>query len=237
MELLKNQWKRRSKELRLFVISAVCLFLVGLLLFSVIGAGDKDEIFVVPVGTMLAMMMAGCIHLFYVSYGVVSEFNLAVGMGITRRRFVPGYIAFSALELIGIIIAGLLLNRIELRVYRTTMPGVPMAEEVKYLFDVRMLVLLTLGMLAAEMLAGALILRFGRRAVIGIWFFIIAAAQLPVWMPRWDSLRRAVMPVVNEIMNFFGRMESFQITIFIVIIEFMALLVSWRLMRKQCVTA
>lgn len=237
MELLKNQWRRRSKELPLLGISAVCLFLVGVLLFAVIGAGDKNEIFVVPVGTILAMIMAGCIHLFYISYGVVSEFNLAVGMGIARRRFVPGYITFSALELIGIIIVGLFLNRVELLVYRTTMPGVPMAEEVKYLFDVRILVLLVLGMLAAEMLAGALILRFGRWAVIGICFFIIAAVQLPVWMLRWDSLRRAVMAAANWIMNFFGRLGLFQTTIFIILTELLALLVSWGLMRKQCVTA
>lgn len=224
--MLKNQWLRRRKAVYLLFFGMAAVFLLGAGVFSAVRAvNPQAQPF--PMGTLLALIFLAAVHLFVCSFSIMQEFNLAVSMGVTRKSFVPGYMAFSLLELACAGLFLLLLFLVERRTVGLAAPGAFMTELFHVIARSPYILLAAFGLLAAEMLSGALTLRFGFKIYWGFWLL----GMLPLFL-RWFGAEQ----FISQTAVFIQRLDPFiQITggLFL---EFLIVLISWLLYRKQRVT-
>lgn len=225
MEMIKNQWRMRRSEVSGTLVVMAAVYVIGILLFGAVRAGD-EQMRAVPMGTLLACTIGGIMQVLCSCFSMACGFNLAVSMGITRKRFVPSYMFFSLCELVGAVLFALALWAGELLINRIFFTRVSArAQEVSFVLPhtgelLLYGVVVVFGMLASEMILSALLMRFGSNVMLIMW--IVPGVGVPV-TARWiDSLK---LHVTAE-----GVAAVFAAVCVIL------LLASWRMLKRQQVT-
>lgn len=225
MEMIKNQWRMRRSEVSVTLAVMAAVYVIGMLLFGSVKAGD-EQMRAVPMGTLLACSIGGIIHVLCSCFSMSCGFNLAVSMGITRKRFVSSYMFFSLCELVGAVFFALVLWAGELFINRISFAGVSAgAQEVSFALPHTGELLLygavvVFGMFASEMILSALLMRFGSNVMWVMW--IVPGVGVPVSI-RWICSLK--LHVTAE-----GVAAVFAAVCVIL------LLVSWRMLKRQRVT-
>ena len=152
-------------------------------------------------------------------------------MGATRKQFVGSYVAFGLSELAFACVFIRVLYGLE-KTFYLKMFGLPTYEAAVIsagdwlLWAVGLIAVL----LSAELLLGALLLKFGAKAFAVIWLAIMTACYLPGWLLRMDGRKESV---------FGGRLGDMVqaaapaipvVTVFVCVIMVLA---AWGMLRRQ----
>lgn len=198
MEMFQIQCKMRKNELYWVAGGILGAYLLGDGIWSAVSAGDDGMVRAFPLGTVIAVFGTVVAHLIGCTYNMLSAFELAVSMGATRKQFVRSYAAFSLLELIFACVLIRVLYGFE-KMFYLKMFGLATYETAglsAWGYPVSAVCVIA-GLLAAETFCGALILKFGVRAVVGLWLFFMAICYLPGILPRMEifsDILAAVQP-------------------------------------------
>lgn len=233
MTAMKNQWSRRKGEVAVFAAVSLLCFVVGMMLTVQVG-DDSDIKRLFPFGIMLLLVGMILTHLIQNVLGLVYEFNLAISMSVTRRRFTLSYLAFSALELFGALLLAVVLQGAETLIGTWVCPELPIIK----LFSgesIHIVLLAMVGILAVEMLAGALILRFGYKVLWGIWVLVMLPSFASV-LNRWEFLAGFFERVGSLFVSLANGLGVQWIGMLIVLAEAAAFVAAHRLLRRQRVT-
>lgn len=235
MEQFIIQCKRKKKEAVWFESIMAGVYLFGLIMAMLVCtfAGEKTS---VAFGTIFAVAMAFFMHLFGNMFTFLQEFNLAVSMGQVRKSFVWAYEAAAFVELLAMTVTAWLMYLLEKALYRLFLPEVTMEIDVGAVFLLKSILPILFAMMLTELFVAALMLRFGRKCLWGIWAVWMFICLLPNQMVRNERLHawaQKILALVVQQANLWGK--PFFISTGIL---FGALLVgiSWNMLRKQRVT-
>lgn len=198
MRMIMKVFRERWDELQWALILCGITWLAGNVLVAVILYIDSSKDIY-----ELSSLIMGIVMLVYVLivgiYGFATEFNLAVGMGISRKRFVPAYLIVSLLNeilLFGLFCAGYFIEHLELRIFY----GVE-----KSSFDIMFVVgswyvpLALLLLAALQLFFGSLKLKFGQK---GMWVFWLLWMMMCVVPGRIvNSMEHAPDSVLGKLGN------------------------------------
>lgn len=143
-------------------------WLTGVVIHAVIQGMREPPDEVVALGTCIACV-AAAVYLLFVMIGQISlYFRVEVGMGLTRRNFCLTHFVFCLTEALGYTAVLILLCAAEDKMNGLLYPGKDsLADLVPYLCRWAFPGAAALGALGN--LAGALLMRFGRRIAVVLW--------------------------------------------------------------------
>lgn len=233
--MLINQWRTRKKETGIYLILMSGIYLLGLLLFGAVSSDGNDTESIVPLGTILSLSIICIIHLIGCSMTMIGGFNLAVSMGITRRKYVLGFGLFSALELLGFCLTAMVFFFIEKAICTSGIYGTSaqMQAENFILEGSKYLPLGIAGILALELLTTALYLRFGGKVFAAIWLLVIAGPLLARWMDGLGLLDKMTVDLVNNIAGFYAGIGTPAVWLLTVPAEALLAAAAWNMLRRQ----
>lgn len=187
MEMFQIQCKMRKNELYWVAGGILGVYLLGAGIWSAVSTGDGGMVRAFPLGTVIAVFSTVVAHLMGCTYNMVSAFGLSVSMGATRKQFVRSYAAFSLLELLLACVLIRVLYGLE-KMFYLKMFGLStyeMAGLSAWGYPVSA-VCVVAGLLAMETFCSASILKFGVKAVVGLWLFFMAICYLPGILLRME---------------------------------------------------
>lgn len=229
MGMLQRQWCRRRKQIAIYFIAVLIAYVGGLAVDAAIYLGD-DANGMVPLGTLFVMLMLFMVHLIAGSLYLTMEFELAISMSITRRHFVREYVSFAFLEMLCYYLMICLMFYLECGIWQN-MTGIPLAEEVANVLDAIYLYVAfgMIGLLTVELLAAALILRFGMKIFWALWIVLM--------LPNISKYTAIKFPegmlAQNGIGTFFSQLGRFGICGIIVCAELLIFFFAYRLFKRQ----
>ncbi|MBO5069498.1 MAG: hypothetical protein J6C37_03955 [Roseburia sp.] len=232
MRVLKNQWiSRRAEALTLFAAGAV-VFLAGSAVMAALMDGTENALF--PLGTLFLIFALGIIHLIQGGIGIVTDFNLAVSMGETRKRFIIGYLAFDGLEYLISLLLVFMLQWVEEGIGRIFYPGLSfirvLSGKTLYIF-----LLSILGLMAAEVLTGALVLKFGQKVLWGLWVLAILPSFVQ-GIRQWEPVQMFTEALKGFFVSFSASVGVQWIPIVVILAEAVAFVAACCMLRRQRVT-
>jgi len=144
------------------------LFVLGVVMVLAINAFLNDERDYAAVGGMMALMatvIGG-----FVRGSCMGRYRLAVSMGHTRRAFMLADSLMTALFCtVGVAFAAAL-NQLEIWLYGALYPGWALEMNVFAVMPWWAYPAVALGVSALDFLFGALMLRFGNKGFVAVWF-------------------------------------------------------------------
>lgn len=162
------QWEGQGKELSLILITMAVAFLLGNTVMRLLMHFDSDVTFSVPMGSGLALVFGLLVQMFIRIFEMMNQFNLAVSMGVTRKRLIPAMLVFSVAEMILVILLSAILCGLECVVM-----GISVAELWSGLamngVRIGWWILALVGIPVLEFWGGAMCLRFGMKFFWVIW--------------------------------------------------------------------
>lgn len=237
MEILRRQWMRRREELLVCLVALAAGCSIGVLLFWRTESPAAVLRIGIPMGSIMGYGAALLVHLIYGIFSMPGEFNLAVTLGGTRRQFVQGSLLFGLAELVGAQIAAGILQKLEIVIYGVLFAGIPITRSpIAGESLAGYLLLLELGILAAEMLTGALLLRFGPRVlwVVMAVVFVLPSVQQGLidrgLLPEQTLLTQALIAGDLSIVYTIPRLVGYTA------VWLLLLAAAWALLRRQQVT-
>ena len=206
--MLKKQLKRREKELiiGLFILIGVYFLVMGVVLTMGIYGNGLQEVFMA--GTLFSMVLGLLLSSFIGPFSFLQEFNMAISMGQTRKRFVWHYELVSVLEFLAMAVLGKGFLVLEEQIYRWVMPEVRFLFRLDWIFEWKHVVIIILGVVAVHMLMQALVLRYGMKVYWGIWFVWMLLAYTPNLLSKDSAIVQKGMAFVGWVIQIaaeFGR--------------------------------
>lgn len=172
-------FRERIDELKWAVIVSCVTWLLGSLIMAGtwnLAADDKPDV-------ELATLIMGMVMLFYMLFiGIFSfatEFYLAVGMGVTRKKFVPAYLFCTFLMeavLLLLLYGGYFLERQISHLFYTGWGG--QGKIGSFLFSPYLFALVIL-LSVAQIFIGSILLKYGRKAMWIFWVFWMMLCLVP----------------------------------------------------------
>ena len=227
------QLKVRKKEFLQFLAIGSGAYAAGIILLALILEISGIETYV-TLGTMLAGSIFIFVHVFGIPVSFAGEFNMAVSMGVSRKEFVGSYAAVNLLE-IAVFEAVLYgFGRLETLFAQTLFPEFTKEFDCMVLFQWNYLLALLIGMTVTELFVGAVILRYGSKALIVLAVLWFGAFMIPAKIAG-NKTAAAIFSKIGIALE--NGMTMQNIFIFGAAAAAVLSLVSWNLLRKQCVNA
>lgn len=185
--MIKKQLKRRQKEalLKFLILLGVYVFVVILMLGIEIYNREKQMVFqkqIIPAGSLFAGITGLFLYFLGESFYFFREFNLAVSMGQTRKKFVWCYEIVSILEVVVWIILLRGFVAIEEELYHWLLPEAVFLVKGTTIFQWKIIFAVLPLVASVQMLVQALVLRYGIKIYIGIWLLGMLLAYTPQMM-------------------------------------------------------
>lgn len=234
MEMFQIQCKMRKSELYWELGGILGTYLLGIGIFAALCVGDDEMARAFPVGTLIAVFGTVVAHLVGCIFNMLSAFGLSVSMGATRKQFAASYAVFSLLELILACVFLRVMYGLEKMIYLKTMGlSTYEADWVTAGSSLVAAVCVIAGILSVEMFCGALILKFGAKAAVGIWIFFMAVCYLPINLHRIKGFSDFFAGVWNGGMNPAVMPGILAVFAFVCAV---LLLAAWGMLRRQQVS-
>lgn len=170
--------KNGSKDLWIYAVVQLAVFIFGIILFTVIMAvGDEESVFELATAMMVFVVLF--MTLFFNGLGFQGEFNLAVGMGVTRKHFIIGYYISALIMAImqtGLVYVFHFIESAELGFFY---PGLEKEAGIEPFLFSWYVIPAILIMVALSVLIGAVVMRVGKTALIVLWVLWMAGGLLP----------------------------------------------------------
>lgn len=95
--MILKMFSQRRDEFFLMLVCIFIGFVIGVALLAVIISMDGEQGETFLVGTLIMLVMLGFVETMVGTAGIKTHFNLTVGMGITRKKFLSSYLVISLL--------------------------------------------------------------------------------------------------------------------------------------------
>ncbi len=169
MKELKKQFYLRWNDLALILLLQTGLFLFGEIVLAVMvhGMNDRESIF--PFGTLLALLVPFILMLFLGMYSLPVCFNMAIGMGTTRRRMLPAFIGISLLQYFlgaGMVYLCCLLEK---WIFRIAYAGIENELDMQTVFQWKYIVPACIALAAWNTWMGAVYMKYEKKAFLFFW--------------------------------------------------------------------
>lgn len=227
------QCKTRRAEVLEFLAVALGGYVLGIIVMMVIRANTMEENECVTLGVLIAAIMLGFVHLFGIIFSFIGEFNMALSMGATRKAYVGSYALFNMAELAGLELLLFVFGKIEFAIMGVIYPQCDVILDLTQYFQWKYLLEVIIGMTIVELFAGAVILRFGMKALWGIWAVWMFIMLVPVKLSENEMIAAKMHQIGMQIG--FGNIAQYLFLFGVVVAAIMAVL-AWKLLRKQKVT-
>lgn len=231
--------KQRMEEvIWLWIISAGA-FLFGAVMLGVAMHFSHEGDTTFEIGTLMVAMITLFYLFFAGGYGFAKEFNLAVGMGITRKKFVPAYVItaviINTLQMIILYISHFA-EKLEIATFYS---GWTQEKGIELFLFSKFVIPAIIGFAALQALIGCLYLRYGRRAFWGIWFIWMALCLLPsrIEAAMKANNNSALSKLGDVIVSTVTGVTQWQAIALIGIITVVSLIITYLLARKQQVSS
>lgn len=223
---------RRKKEVLRYGLLLVAVYLFGLAL-ELVACTVTGEMESIPVGTMFALIIGMILQGFGTVIQFSGDFNLAVSMGETRRRYVWCYQGVSLLKFFGMALLLWLMWQSEQFLYGLVLPEVTLVFSFHALFQWKWMFLAICALLAFEIFLSACILRFSTKAMWAIWLtwllFAVGMSRNPELFT--GTVGKWFLPLIEAVGT-----NSFATVCIGIFLAAVFEMVSWLMLRKQRVT-
>lgn len=231
-------WKlfvRRLDECKIFFGLSVGIIFLCTILLAVIMHTTNDEDTTFAIGTTILVMITVFFFLFMGVFGYGIEFNLAIGMGVTRKKFIPAYFASTLLMLVAeslFIYAAYFLERWEINTFYSQWPY---EKGIEYLIFSRYMILGLFLVAAAQIFFGAIAMKFGKKAFWILWILMMTFSILPSRIEKaadgsfLDNLGKVLVHFFSSLNQVTGSLLMFGLIVIL-------LGVAYLLQRKQAYT-
>lgn len=202
--MIKKQIKRRKKEARLelLVISGIYLFTIAVVLGIGIYHRNRQEVVeVFPAGSVFGILVGMSFWFFAGSFYFMREFNMAVSMGQTRKKFVWCYELVSVLEILAMLVLLKGFAAVEKGIYHWLLPEAKSFLEVNRIISWNRVAVIVLGVVAVQMLIQALLLRYGMKVYWVLWFIWMLAAYTPNFVSEESVIAKKGTEFVNWVIR------------------------------------
>lgn len=237
---LKQTFQVSWQEIVVYNGIAVFGGVVGVIVALILmGTGEMEGEYA-TIGAMIALIIGIMIMMMVGIFSLQQDFNLAISLGKTRKHYVPARFLFLATNCLLCIITVLLIGGIEKLLYSTVDKGAVCAFGMEQ-FLLHPVAILGFVFLvpAIIMVGGACYIRFGAK------FFWVAWV---LWMVGCTSLPKMISSVHDEadsiwkrmgraVIDFFVQLTAWQVVIGILLLGVLGIVVAFRVLRKQSVTA
>ena len=204
----KQYLKRITEECGAMVVFGLAGFLVGILSCFVIvkhfGQGDPETT-TAMIATFLGTMIMGMFYVFFGTYGMRQEFDLAVGMSQTRKSFIKNeFIVSTILTLVGIIVFFVLYG-IDSLIQNTVYRGYVLEMDAKVAVDFMLrnpfnTIAIFLVLITVRMVFGSLNMIFGPTSIAIGWISFSAIMMLVGKFSRNPIVQNILQSITGAIL-------------------------------------
>ena len=227
------QCKVRKAELLQFLGITAVGYLIGLIVVFIVMNVAKDNT-CATAGTMLAVTAFAFIHLFGITFSFIGDFNMAISLGETRKRFVAGYALFNLLEIAVLELEIVVLGVVEKFLLENAFPQAVMEIDLTTFFSWKYLLGTMLILETVELFFGAVILKYGMKAFWVLWALWMLVCLVPMNIEKNEKLSRTLARL-GILLG--GNITSQGIAALIIILSIIMVMITWKILRKQRVTA
>lgn len=212
-----------------------------ILIVMAVAAHKGEPAEYIPLGGLMAWVVAVVVFCLAALFSISSEFNLAISMGKTRKYFVPAkylLLVFDLLVLQAVVIA---VSLFEDWVYGAIYPdAVCIFSFVSFLSHGEVILCIAIGGSMLILLCGALVMRFSTKIYWVLWALwmlgFMGASRIAVAISKapedsvWAGLVRKVVHFFME------EVTAVQVLGVILLLSVLGLAASFALLRRQRVT-
>lgn len=236
MKALKIELAKQKKWFLLFFISILGIWLLGVSVQIVMLAGFKETT-TVTLGTLFICPIAPFMHAFKRIFSFGTEFNMAIAMGQTRKKYVWTYELVALLELICAALLGYVLCLSEKAICNKFFSQVSIEIDAVAVFQLRYLIPAILGILVLEVFLQAMSMRFGMKAFWAIWLMWMIICLGPTMGIRTRWIEKTVTGIAKGVLKLTEQTSGYIWIFGGLILGAVLLIISWGSLRKQRVTA
>lgn len=229
--------KFRLKDTRKLAIIELVAFIFGTIILTLIvgfGGGEKT----VELGTMMMGLMGIGIMFFSGTIGLRNEFNLMIGMGVTRKKFISGYFISSViitLQLLALVYIGYFIESLEIQLLYSDYEKIAAVETFLFSWYVIPAVLF---IAAFTMFLGAVAVRGGKKVMVVFWCLWMAGCLLPGRIE--DAMESDGSSILYQVRDWYGQfitvISGAPAIIALFVLSAAAVAAAYALIRSQRVT-
>lgn len=208
--MTKKMWFRAKDEIIILLSGCLLAFLFGMFIcFLAVRIIQGDDITSASVASFLSIFFGAVLVSIVGGFTMINDFNLAIGMGYTRKKFLAEEMLATFIEFVIYIVVSVVLYKVDFFVLTHAYSDVPIDEEL----DMRLVVPIMLKplnlviffaiLLTVRFVFGLLIQVLGKK---GWGIFYIVFMTLCIGGPRMAHLE--AMSGVSERISAFGAMCS-----------------------------
>lgn len=183
MRELRIQYQLRKKELLLVLLLLCGFYAAGMLLFAVLVQtgilGTEETAAVAYICWIFTAISSVGAYGLSMLFSFPRDFNMAISMGQTRKRFLLAWIAVTVLELFLAAVCFTALGFLQKAQVLRMLPELPRFAAAPDVLRIPYLALAALLLLAFILFCGALLLRFGTRVMWVLWIVFMLCCFLP----------------------------------------------------------
>lgn len=229
--------KQRFSEILTLLGMSVFGYIFGEILLVVIMRIDQEST-TFEIATMMVAIIALVSMIIMGIFQFPSQFNMAVGMGVVRKVFVPCYylsnVLIAAVQYGMIVAAHYLENMWIQKLY----PNLEKEAGIEQILFTNYTIPVILMLAAIQIMAGCCILKFGKKAFWILWavwmLLCIAPARISDVVENNPEGNLAV--AIHGIGSFFQSVSVSSMNVVILMVTVVCLVSSWLLARRQQVT-
>lgn len=227
------QCKVRKIELLQFLGITAVGYLIGLIVVFIVMNAAKEST-CATAGTMLAVIAFAFMHLFGITFSFMGDFNMAISLGATRKSFVAGYALFNLLEIAVLELEIVVFGVVEKFLLENAFPQAVMEIDLTNFFTWNYLTGVLVVFTAVEMFFGAVILKYGMKAFWVLWALWMLICLVPMNIGKNEKLS-GVLESLGVILG--EKITSQGIAALVIIVTIIIVMITWKILRKQRVTA
>lgn len=166
---------------------SVVLCRLGVIGTGIEGAESCDG---AALGGFFAAIMFLCVYAIGMLFSFMQDFNVAIGMGRTRKRFLSGWIAATVSELAASFVCFELFGVLEKALLHMAMPGMTIDLALVDLVKWYHLAGVGFALLVWVLFGGALVLRYGMRILWVFWAALMIISIVPANLAENEAVQR-----------------------------------------------
>ena len=228
MELFWKLVKLEKGNIAVMLLSVPAAAVLGTVISGAVCFYDEEMVSCLPLGLIMAMCVAGILQSVITVGAFYGAFNIAVGMGVTRRRFVLAWQGITLVCMAVLLVGLFLIYLVERELMGNAFPALSFID-IGVVFRLRYLIPVVVGLWVLEFFSEALFLRLGGKMLWAVW---------AVWMALTLGLPRLPARLLVAIGDFFVSAQGRGLLGIIgAVLAVVFSVTAWRLLRKQRVTA
>lgn len=229
--------KQRKQEIVMMLVISMAVYAFGMFLLVFILKIDKGTT-TFEIATLMEAMVSVMFLIVFGAFSFSGQYNTAVGMGATRKAFIPAYYAVNLL-FVGIQYGVVVLSHIlESAAIRQFYSGYEKEAGIETVLFSKYVIPVLLLFAAVQLVLGGFLLKFGRKAFWVIWALWMALCIFPARLSDLieNDPEGAFAKALYGITGFFTSLGGVCNMLLLLVLAAAGLLLVWCMLKKQQVT-